>query len=151
MQRAAQDFEAFYAQRQAGAGADSQTGSILVLTVDGKGVVMRPEDLREPTKRAAEARAKTFTARLGSGRQLHAKRMASVAAIYTIAPFVRTPEEVLPASPGPRETGPARPRPEHKRVWASLAQSAEAVIKEMFDEAARRDPKRRKRWVALAV
>ena len=147
--RAAQDFEAFYAQRQAGARADPLTGSILVLTVDGKGVVMRPEDLREPTKRAAEARAKTFTARLGSGRQLHAKRMASVAAIYTIAPFVRTPEEVLPASPGPRETGPARPRPEHKRVWASLAQSAEAVIKEMFDEAARRDPKRRKRWVAL--
>ena len=64
--RAAQDFEAFYAGRQAGAGADPHTGSILVLTVDGKGVVMRPEDLREPTQRAAAARAKTFTARLGS-------------------------------------------------------------------------------------
>src|SRR3989454_1003353 len=43
--RAAQDFEAFYAERQAGARADPQAGSILVLTVDGKGVVMRPEDL----------------------------------------------------------------------------------------------------------
>ncbi len=63
--RAAQDFEAFYAERQAGARADPHTGSILVLTVDGKGVVMRPEDLREPTQRAAAARAKTFTARLG--------------------------------------------------------------------------------------
>src|SRR5205807_3667027 len=72
--RAAQDFEAFYAQRQAGAGADPQAGSILILTVDGKGVVMRPEDLREPTQRAAAARAKTFTARLGSGRRLNAKR-----------------------------------------------------------------------------
>ena len=84
--RAAQDFEAFYAERQAGARADPQAGSILVLTVDGKGVVMRPEDLREPTQRAAAARAKTFTARLGSGRRLHAKRMAAVAAIYTVEP-----------------------------------------------------------------
>jgi hypothetical protein len=147
--RAAQDFEAFYQERQARARAGPQTGSILVLTVDGKGVVMRPEDLREATQRAAAARAKTFTARLGKGRRLHAKRMASVAAIYTIEPFVRTPEEILPESPTLPETGSARPRPEHKRVWASLAQSPEAVIREMFDEAARRDPKGQKRWVAL--
>ena len=146
--RAAQDFEAFYAERQAGARADPHTGSILVLTVDGKGVVMRPEDLREPTQRAAAARAKIFTARLGGGRRLHAKRMASVAAIYTVEPWVRTPEEILPASALPRK-GPTRPRPEHKRVWASLAQSPEAVVREMFDEAARRDPKGKKRWVAL--
>ncbi len=137
--RAAQDFEAFYAERQAGARADPHGGSILVLTVDGKGVVMRPEDLREPTQRAAAARAKTFTARLGSGRRQHAKRMAAVAAIYTVEPYVRTPEEILTDSPTQRETGSARPRPEHKRVWASLAQSPEAVIREMFDEAARRD------------
>lgn len=148
IKRAARDFEAFYAQRQTGAGADPQTGSILVLTVDGKGVVMRPEDLRERTQRAAAARAKTFTARLGSDRRLHAKRMASVAAIYTVEPFVRTPEQILPESPR-QEAGPARPRPEHKRVWASLAQSPEEVIGEMFDEAARRDPRGQKRWVAL--
>ena len=147
--RAAQDFEAFYAARQAGARADPHTGSILVLTVDGKGVVMRPEDLREPTQRAAAARAKTFTARLGSGRRLHAKRMAAVAAIYTIEPFVRTPEQILPESPPLQQTGPARPRPEHKRVWASLAQAPETVIRKMFDEATRRDPRGQKRWVAL--
>ena len=90
--------------------------------------------------RAAAARAKSFTARLGGGRQLHAKRMASVAAIYTVAPWVRTPEEILPAAALPQK-GPPRPRPEHKRVWASLAQPPEAVIEEMFDEAAHRDPK----------
>jgi hypothetical protein len=75
--------------------------------------------------------------------------MAAVAAIYTVEPFVRTPEEILPGSPALEETRPARPRPEHKRVWASLAQSPEAVIREMFDEGARRDPKGQKRWVAL--
>jgi hypothetical protein len=147
--RAAQDFTVFYADRQKRARADPHTAPILVLTVDGKGVVMRPEDLREPTQRAAAARAKTFTARLGGGRRLHAKRMASVAAIYTVEPLVRTPEQILPEFPMLQETGPARPRPEHKRVWASLAQSSEKVIREMFEEAARRDPKRQKRWVAL--
>ena len=145
--RAAQDFEMFYADRQKRARADPHTGRVLVLTVDGKGVVMRPEDLREATQRAAAARAKSFTARLGAGRRLHAKRMASVAAIYTVAPWVRTPEEILPATLPQKE--PTRPRPEHKRVWASLAQAPEAVIKEMFAEASRRDPKRQKRWVAL--
>ena len=146
---AAQDFEAFYADRQTRARADPHTAPILVLTVDGKGVVMRPEDLREPTQRAAAARAKTFTARLGGRGRLHAKRMASVAAIYTVEPFARTPQQILPESPTLQETGPARPRPEHKRVWASLAQSPEAVIREMFEEAAHRDPTRQKRWVAL--
>jgi hypothetical protein len=146
--RAAQDFEAFYADRQTRARADPHSGPILVLTVDGKGVVMQPEDLREATQRAAAARAKTFTARLGGGRRLHAKRMASVAAIYTVAPWVRTPEQILPASALPQR-GTPRPRPEHKRVWASLAQTPEAVIREMFEEAGRRDPKRQKCWVAL--
>ena len=55
--RAAQDFEAFYADRQTRARADPHTAPILVLTVDGKGVVMRPEDLREPTQRAGGAAA----------------------------------------------------------------------------------------------
>src|SRR6266853_1098998 len=48
-----------------------------------------------------------------------------------------------------RRRGPRPPRHEHKRVWASLAQAPEAVIREMFDEAARRDRKGQKRWVAL--
>ena len=146
--RAAQDFAAFYADRQTRARADPHPGPILVLTVDGKGVVMRPEDLREATQRAAAARAKTFTARLGGGRRLHAKRMASVAAIYTIEPWARTPEQILPAAARPQK-GTPRPRPEHKRVWASLAQSPEAMIREMFEEAARRDPAGQKHWVAL--
>jgi hypothetical protein len=146
--RAAQDFEAFYADRQKRARADPHTGPVLVLTVDGKGVVMRPEDLREATQRAAAKRAESFTARLGRSRRLHAKRMASVAAIYTVERFVRTPEEILPLSEE-RQEKPTRPQPEQKRVWASLAHSPEAVITAMFDEAEHRDPKRKKRWVAL--
>ena len=74
--------------------------------------------------------------------------MASMAAIYTVERFVRTPEEILRRSEE-RQEKPTRPQPEHKRVWASLAHSPEAVITAMFDEAEHRDPKRKKRWVAL--
>jgi hypothetical protein len=146
--RAAEDFDAFYETRHECAKADPHAGSILVLTVDGKGVVMRPEDLREATRRAAATRADTFTARLGRGRRVHAKRMASVAAVYTIDPFVRTPEEILPP-PGKMAEPQTRPRPEHKRVWASLEQTPDEVIRAMFDEAAHRDPNHRKAWVAV--
>jgi hypothetical protein len=146
--RAAQDFKAFYDERQRRARADPQTEPIRVLTVDGRGVVMQPEDLREATRRAAAARTETFTARLGRSGRLHVKRMASVAAIYTVEPLVRTPEQILPASEVPRE-GPTRPQPEHQRVWASLAQSPEEGIPAMFDEAAGRDPTGQKRWIAL--
>jgi hypothetical protein len=74
--------------------------------------------------------------------------MAAVAAIYTVEPFVRTPEQILPEARG-QATGSERPRPEHKRVWASLARSPEEVIGEMFEEAERRDRRGHKQWVAL--
>lgn len=145
---AAQDFEAFYEQRQAYSRAAPNTGNVLVLTVDGKGVVMLPEDLRDATRRAAAKREKSFTARLAPGRRLHAKRMASVAAVYSIEPFVRTPEDIL-GNVGNEPEQAVRPRPEHKRVWASLEHTPEEVITAMFDEAEHRDPRHGKTWVAL--
>ena len=105
-----------------------------MLTVDGKGVIMRPEQLREATQRAAEKREKNFTARLGRDRRLHAKRMASVAAVYSVDPFVRTPEEILPLLIEEPEEKPTRPRQEGKRVWASLSHTPQEVIAAIFDE-----------------
>jgi hypothetical protein len=49
--RSAQDFGDFYGQRQAYSRAAPVTGNILVLTVDGEGIVMLPEDLREAARR----------------------------------------------------------------------------------------------------
>ena len=51
--RAAADFDAFYQQRTGTVHLGSPE-SILVITVDGKGVVMRPGGLREETRKAAE-------------------------------------------------------------------------------------------------
>lgn len=145
--RAAQDFDAFYQRRHAHPDAQD-TGSVLVLSVDGKGVVMRTEDLRDATRKAATARTQKLTTRLSKGEKRNAKRMATVAAVYSIAPFVRQPEHLLHAKRSRLEATP-RPRPESKRVWASLEQTPKQVIEDMFQEAASRDPPRHKTWVAL--
>ncbi|MCP3941666.1 MAG: ISKra4 family transposase [Desulfobacteraceae bacterium] len=149
--RAAADFDAFYERRkctdpeQAG-----QTGRILVLTADGKGIAMRREDLREATRKAAEKQRKKLGKRLTKGEKRNRKRIATVASVYTTEPFERTPEDVV------RELGPVRevtdikrPRPESKRVWASIEKPKEEVIKEIFEEALRRDPDRCKLWTAV--
>jgi hypothetical protein len=146
--RAAQDFDAFYELRHARAYPNQDSGPILVISADGKGVVMRPCDLREPTRKAAEARTRKMGTRLSKGEKKNAKRMATVAAVYTIMPFVRQPEDLIADSPFQRQ-GPAGPRPEQKRVWASLEKDPEQVIAEAVAEARYRDPCGKKSWVAL--
>ena len=54
--RAAEDFDAFYEARRAAAGEPVPAESVVVLTFDGKGVVLHREDLREATRKAAERR-----------------------------------------------------------------------------------------------
>ena len=139
-----------------------------MLTFDGKGVVLHREDLREATRRAAERRRRQREQlspfnRLQPGEKKHAKRMATVAAVYAVAPFVRSPEEFLqslmPRQPGDKtldktqarkaRTSAVRPRPVAKRVWASLEREPAEVIAEAMLEAERHDPERVKRWVVL--
>jgi hypothetical protein len=143
---AARDFDAFYEMRQAQPDVE-QTGSILAMSVDGKGVVMLMEDLREQTRKAAKARKHKMGARLSKGEKKNAKRMATVATVYTIEPLVREPEDLISGSNG--SCGPPRPRPEKKRVWASLEKTPEEVIEKVFEEATSRDPEHHKSWVAL--
>ena len=146
--RAARDFDAFYQRRQALPGEAQGAGSVLAISVDGKGVTMRVQDLRQQTRKAAEVRAHKMGTRLSKGEKKNSKRMATVAAVYTIAPFVRTAEELVGNSSS-SHSGPPRPRPEKKRVWASLEKEPEQVIEEALAEARHRDPSGKKTWVAL--
>ncbi len=82
--------------------------------------------------------------------------MAEVAAIYTVAPYVRTPLDVLADLYGDRDesVSPRAPRStsagaEQARVWASVEREPEAVIDEAFREAEARDPEHRRSWVVL--
>lgn len=146
--RSARDFDAFYQTRHGACGEGQDAGSVLVTSVDGKGVTMRTRDLREQTRKAAAARAHKMGTRLSKGEKKNAKRMATVATVYTIAPFVRTPEELVGEN-GASRAGPPRPRPEQKRVWASIEKTPEEVIEESLAEARYRDPAHEKSWVAL--
>jgi hypothetical protein len=142
---AAQDFDAFYS----GGKADEprQTSDILVMSVDQKGIVMRKEDLRPATRKAAEQSVRRPGARLNPGEKLNRKRMATVAAVYDIEAHERSPEVIMGLCPD--EGKSARPRATNKRVWASVEREPEDVIQDMFQEALRRDPEMKRPWTIL--
>jgi hypothetical protein len=151
VRRAAVDFDAFYATRKPA--ANEESGGLLILSTDGKGVSMRRDSLRPATRKAAEERRPRLEKRVSKGEKTATRRMAQVAAVYSIEPYVRSAEEIAgtlgqAADKTPREPQ-ARPKPEDKRVWASVRSDAWDVIEAAFEEADRRDPERRKRHVAL--
>lgn len=137
----AQDFEAFYSERRMP--GPEPTSDILAMSVDQKGVVMRKDDLRPATRKAAE-KSKQH-ARLSPGEKPNRKRMATVATVYSLKARERTPEMIM----GVEEDKADRPRAENKRVWASVEREPEEVIAAMFDEALRRDPEKKRPWVVL--
>ena len=152
VRQAATDFDSFYSGRAATCPVDrSQTSGILVMSADGKGIVMRTEDLREATRKAAEGRTNKLSKRLSRGEKRNAKRMTTVAAVYTIEPQIRTTEDVIKELRPVQAVEPKKrkPQPEQKRVWASVATEPEDVIREAFEEAIRRDPGRTKTWMAV--
>jgi hypothetical protein len=139
------DFDAFYEQRKL---EETDSGEdLLIMTTDAKGIVVRHEDLREATRKAAEKAQPKKQTRVSRGEKRNRKRMAQVASVYHIKAQPRTAAEVMKKS----EMPPAAPRPKpcHKRVWASIEKDADCVIKQMFSEAWRRDPDQEKTWVGL--
>jgi len=147
-QRAGRDFDEFYQMRQCEPEGNKASGSVLVMTTDGKGVVMHEQDLREQTRKAARKRKQKMGKRLSRGEKKDAKRMATVASVYTIDPFKRAPEDILDEAKCAIAKS-KRPRPEQKRVWASIVKTPEQVIRDVFEEADYRDPNHVKQWVAL--
>lgn len=128
---AAANFEEFYKQRQARPPED--TGQIVAAMVDCKGIPM------------VKARPAERKPRRGRGEKANKKKMATVATVFTIQPRPRTPESVIESlfRKGPRrpqKDRPKRPKPENKRVWASLEGSKDDVIREAGAEVGRRDP-----------
>ena len=111
---AAQDFDAFYQQRT----PEPADGSILVAAVDGKGIPMVKPAGAQPS------------VRLTKGQKANCKRMATVAAVFTRAPWVRTPEQVVESlfriQRHAAADGQNPPHPESQRVGASLLQGKTA-------------------------
>lgn len=143
---AAVDFDDFYEHR---ARQRNPSEDLLILSTDAKGIVMRPQDLREGTQKARAKSQRKLETRLTPGEKANRKRMAQVAVVYSVAPFVRSAGDVLHSLRDAEQVDTKRPRPTDKRVWASVDKSGQEVIREMFDEALRRDPERKRRWVVL--
>jgi len=142
--RAAADFESFYDSRQKQ--PEKSKSDFLVISLDGKGVVMRKDSLRESTRKASERERHKMKTRLSRGEKSNRKRMATVASVYSVAEYHRTPEQIMNVEDGPVEP---RPRPANKRLWASLTRKPEDIAKDAFDEALLRDPDKARRWVVL--
>jgi hypothetical protein len=87
-----------------------EEGEIAVSSADQKGIVMRRQADDPPPK-----------AHRTKGDKASQKRMATVATVYTVDRYRRTPEEVVAAlfRDAP-ESSRDRPKPQHKEVWASL-------------------------------
>ncbi|MDQ6837608.1 MAG: ISKra4 family transposase [Actinomycetota bacterium] len=142
---AAVDVDDFYATRAQR--ADAPDDDVLVLSADGKGIVMRPDALREHTAKAAAAATNKLECRLSKGKKRNRKRLAEVGAVYDLTPVTRTPSDVLASKNGP--SPPPAPKARAKWVTASVVEDAATVIATVFDEAERRDPGHTRRWVAL--
>jgi hypothetical protein len=80
--------------------------AILVLSSDGKGVPMRKEEMARSGRRK-------------KGEKANKKRMACVGAVYTIAPFVRSADDVVDEVMR-EKARKNRPAPQHKEVRAEL-------------------------------
>jgi hypothetical protein len=129
----ATDADAYYEAQ--GVPPPETEAEVLVTAIDGKGV---PMVKGEPAEHKV---------RLGRGEKLSRKKEAVVSAVYTIAPQPRTAEDVL-AEVCDKQTPPQRPKPQTKRVRATL-EGKENAMTWVRDEAERRDPDHRKHRVCL--
>jgi len=145
--RAAVDFDGFYATRQPPPAADP--GDVLVLSCDGKGVVMRADALRPATAAAAGKATSKLASRLSKGEKRNRKRMAEVGAVYDASPAPRTSPDILPANQDQRARAAPGPATSNKWLTASVVDDAAQVVAQIFDEAERRDRDHARTWIAL--
>jgi hypothetical protein len=144
---AARDIAAFYAARIP---MPCTAKTLLVISADGKGVVMRPGALRPATAKAAARRGRMRT-RLAAGEKPNRKRMATLACVYDAEPAPRRPHDVIAPPGGRHGHRTLRPRPKAKAKWlaGSVEHDPAEVIAAAFDQAEARDPAHQRTWVVL--
>ena len=142
----AEDFNEFYEKKEGQFEPDALTEVPLIVSLDGKGIVMRPEGLRPSTRKSAEKENHKLKTRLSKGEKRNRKRMAQVATVYDIERQVRSAEDVMGSKEGMKKV---KPRPKNKRVWAGVKQEANEIVEQAIEEALRRDPERKRPWAIL--
>jgi hypothetical protein len=145
---AARDIAAFYADRVP---VPCTASTLLVLSADAKGIVMRPQALRPKTARAA-ARQGRMRTRLTPGEKSCRKRMATLTCVYDAEPAPRRPHDIIAPPGGRHGSRTLRPRPAAAAKWltGSVEHDPAEVIAAAFNEAEARDPAHQRTWVVLA-
>jgi hypothetical protein len=144
---AACDIAAFYPARVP---VPCTAPTLLVISADAKGIVMRPGALRPATAKAA-ARQGRMRTRLAAGEKPNRKRMATLTCVYDAEPTPRRPHDII-APPGGRHGHRApRPRPKATAKWlaGSVRHDPAEVIAAAFSQAEARDPQHQRTWVVL--
>ena len=72
-----------------------------MLSCDAKGVVMRPEGLREQTRTQAQSASGKLKTRLSKGEKQGRKRMAEIVTVYELTPEPRPPPPTSCPTPTP--------------------------------------------------
>ncbi len=144
---AAADIAAFYAARVA---VPCTASTLLVISADAKGIVMRPGALRPATARAA-ARQGRMRTRLAAGEKPNRKRMATLTCVYDAEPSPRRPHDIIAPAGGRHGHRTLRPRPRAAAKWlaGSVEHDPAEMIAAAFSQAEARDPARRRTWVVL--
>jgi hypothetical protein len=144
---AAADIPAFYAARVP---EPCTPETLVVLSADCKGIVMRPGALRAATAKAAAKLGKMRT-RLTAGEKPNRKRMAALVTVYDAGPAKRRPHDVIAPPGGRHGDRPLRPGPKALAKWlaGSVRKDPAEVIAAAFDEAEARDPGHLRTWVVL--
>jgi hypothetical protein len=144
---AAAGIDAFY---QALVPEPCTDATLLVLSTDGKGVVIRPEALREATAKAAAAKnGNKMATRLAPGEKHGRKRMATLGTVYDAEPAARGIDDIIADPADPMKERRPGPKARSKWLCGSVNHTAEQVIAAVFDQAAARDPDHRRTWVVL--
>src|ERR1022692_4681890 len=144
---AAADIPAFYAARIP---QPCTQGTLLIMSADCKGIVMRPGALRAATAKAA-ARLGKMRTRLTAGEKPNRKRMAALVTVYDAEPAKRRPHDVIAPPGGRHGSRPLRPGPKALAKWlaGSVRKDPADMIAAAFDEAEARDPGHLRTWVVL--
>jgi hypothetical protein len=144
---AAADIPAFYATRIP---EPCTASSLVIISADCKGIVMRPGALRAATAKAAAKLGKMRT-RLTAGEKPNRKRMAALVTVYDAEPAKRRPHDVIAPPGGRAGARPPRPGPKALAKWlaGSVRKDPAEVIAAAFDEAEARDPGHQRTWVVL--
>jgi len=143
MMKSSEDFEDFYASRQADPTSEKE---LIIFNLDRKGILVTRKEQQRLNLKLKEPDPNEK--RRSPGRP-GGKKMAVVTTVHSSSRHLRTPDDVMKELQRTPGTGSRPPKPHNKRIWASLEKSLNEQVRAAFEEMIKRDPGKKKEWLML--